>query len=261
MEPGRAHRRLRLSPTRIRTLAAAAAVLIIAAFGTLYVRSFRVAAPADDSIALTDPVPAPPDQPSVADASADPSPVDAADADRIAARAIEVATRQWTDQRAYEPNLDEAASLLVEGRLLIRVLARSDAEAHAGLSALQNGLDQNSRAWAIAGRIDPQNSRQWSRPLDQGPVMAYDEQADTMIQVPRRVLVEVWSAHVQAEPTAIASLVHVLDELGWTVRLEASPEPVNLTPDSLQDALWWTSAPSTWSVSGTVPIVIDALRR
>lgn len=260
MEVPRRRRDVRWTPATGRRLALAAAVLLIAGFVGLYLRSQPNTPNVLPPVAADTPeAPVPPvliaEGPGV-DPPAMESP------DPIAPERLLVAAEGfWEADRTLEPDLQRAVQLLGEGRLTIRVLARSEQAAREGLDAMQAGIPSRSTTWALAGRFDESLCQQWERIASQQPVWALDQQTNAMIEVPRPALIEVWSADVQLDAPALASLVHALSELGWRVHLEESREPLEVEPTSLSAALWWEQPPSTWRSTGCVPIVIDALVR
>ncbi|GAB4384435.1 MAG: hypothetical protein Kow0022_07000 [Phycisphaerales bacterium] len=259
MDVPRRRRGLRWTGAAVQRLAAAAAVLIIVGFSALYLRtpspSPGAAGSADQGMAELRPG----DEPAWADAGGGMPEAEVTPPEPE--RVLAVAEQAWKADRTQEPDVARAAGLLADGRLVIRVLAPSDEQARRGLAAMRAGIEHQSTAWQLAGRLSPTLASRWDAPSASPTVLAYDGQAEAMIEVPRPRLLEVWSARVEVDPTAIASLVRALERVGWTVWLEESPEPIPLEPDALESAIWWDQSPSTWKVSSSVPIVIDAIRR
>lgn len=260
MDPPHRHLRVRWTGMGVQRLAAAAAVLIIAGFTAVYVRTQMSArgSPGSTNQGVVEPGPGtglvianPAENQVESITPAAPEP----------ARVLAVAEEVWKADRTEEPDLARATGLLAEGRLVVRVLATSNEQARNGLDAMQTGIETQSTAWAMAGRLSDDAAVRWDTPSSQPTVMAYDGQSETMIEVPRPNLLEVWSAQLEVDPTAIASLVHALARVGWTVHLEESSEPIAMEPDSLESAIWWNQSPSTWKARGSVPIVIDAIQR
>ncbi|MCL4221123.1 MAG: hypothetical protein KJZ65_07110 [Phycisphaerales bacterium] len=248
------------SPATGRRAALAAAVLLITGFTAAYVRSQMHKPSTHPPVAVDAPETIVPPM-LVAEGSGTELPM-ASTEDPVASEELLVAAEGfWEADRALEPDLPRAVQLLGEGRLAIRVLARSEHAARAGLDAMHAGLASRSTAWTLAGRLDASLCRRWERIASQQPVWAFDRQTDDLIEVPRPMLVEVWSAELQLDATALASLVHALSKLNWRVHLEEMSRPVDIEPTSLESALWWDQPPSTWRPTGSVPIVIDALVR
>lgn len=250
------HRRLPLSAGRVRSLVAAAALVLTAALSLSFLRSGN-----------STPQPAP--GPTVADANPTPgdstTPFETSDpavelaAAAIEERTIELAHANWAQADRTEPTLAEAVELLAENRLVIRALAPSSATATAGRDALAARLDATSAAWHLDGPASAALASRFKRPATEA-VYAMDDESGTMLEIPSPRLFAVWNARVDQTESAIASLVHNLRDLGLLVRLEASPDAVEFEP-ALDDALWWNRAPSTWQPVGAAPIVIDALDR
>lgn len=260
MEVPRRRRDVRCSPATGRRLALAAAVLLIAGFVGIYVRSQANKPGVHPPVAVDAPDVSNPPILIAEGSSVEPPAMESVDP--IAPERLLVAAEGfWEADRTLEPDLQRAVQLLGEGRLAIRVLARSEQAAREGLDAMQAGITSRSTAWTLAGRFDESLCQRWERIASQQPVWALDQQTDAMIEVPRPALIEVWSADVQLDAPALASLVHALSELGWRVHLEESREPLEVEPTSLSSALWWEQPPSTWRSTGRVPIVIDALVR
>ena len=249
--------RLQISSTRVRTLAAAAAVLIIAALSFSFLKSGPVKPktnPGPDIAAAPDGI-----APDALDPSGKAPAPELAQAEREL-RSVELAQTHWTQTRNAEPTLAEAAALLSSGRLVIRTLAPSRDIARAGVDALKTGLDAQSTAWEIVSPSARAIAARFDQPEDTAPIMAMDEQTGLRLEIPRARLIDVWTARVEPDASAIASLVHSLRELGFTVRLEALPEPVELD-DPLENALWWDQSPATWQPIESAPIVIETLDR
>lgn len=260
MEVPRRRRDVRWSPATGRRFALAAAVVLIAGFTTAYVRSQLRKPSVHPPVAVDAPEAIVP--PILVAESPSPELPISVPEDPIAPEHLLVAAEGfWEADRALEPDLRRAVQLLGEGRLSIRVLARSEQAAREGLDAMQAGLASRSTAWTLAGRLDASLCRRWERIASQQPVWAFDQQTDALIQVPRPALVEVRSAELQLDATALASLMHALSDLNWRVHLEEMSRPVDIEPASLESALWWDQPPSTWRPTGSVPIVIDALVR
>lgn len=257
MEAPRRHRRTQWSSAAVRRVAAAAAVLIIVGFTAAYIRSQNPTRPTPPPLAANDQRPQPDQRltqgPGVPDLVAPDSAPPA-----LADRALALATEQWQQDRPAEPDLNQAAQLLAQGRLVVRVLATSDQQARDGLEIMRQGVDARSTAWALAERIDRTDATRWETP-DRPVAYAMDDQTNTALAVPQPELIEAWAASIEPQPQAVASMLHTLTQLGWTVHLEESPEPIALEPASL-DALWWTQPPSTWTPRAAAPIVIEALR-
>ncbi|KAA0214040.1 MAG: hypothetical protein DYG94_02770 [Leptolyngbya sp. PLA3] len=260
MEIPRRRRDVRWSPAAGRRLALAAAVLLIAGFTAAYVHS-QVGTPRlRPPVAVDTPDTAHP--PVIVAEGPDVDAPAMESADPIAPEQLLVAAEGfWEADRALEPDLKRAVQLLSEGRLAIRVLARSEQAAREGLETMRAGIASRSKTWALAGRVNDELCRRWERDASLQPVWAVDQQADTIIEVPIPTLLEVWSADLQLDATALASLTHALSELGWRVHLEEMSRPIDMEPGSLESALWWSEPNSTWHPSGSVPVVIDALVR
>lgn len=126
---------------------------------------------------------------------------------------------------------------------------------------MRAGIASRSKTWALAGRVDDELCRRWERDASRQIVWALDQHTNAMIEVPRPMLVEVWSAELQLDATALASLTHALSGLNWRVHLEEMSRPIDIEPTSLESALWWNEPIATWRSSGSAPIVIDALVR
>jgi len=256
MDPPHRHRRLPLSAGRVRSLVAAAALVVTAVLSLSFLRTNS-----------STPSPAP--GPAIADAdpaiSDTATPVESTDsaielaAAAIEERTVELAHANWALTDRAEPTLAEAVELLAEHRLVIRALAPSGATAIAGREALAGEMDATSNAWRVVGPAPLAIASRFERPAAEA-VYAMDDESGTMLEIPSPRLFAVWSARVDQSESAIASLVHSLRDLGLLVRLEASPEAVEFEP-SLEDALWWDRAPSTWQPVGAAPVVIDALDR
>ncbi len=249
--------RLKLSSAGVRSLAAAAAVVIIAALSFSYLRSGSGKPPAAPGPGIA----AAPD-PATSDPSTDPA-IDAAPVlaeAEVELRRVELAQSHWTQVEASEPTLTEAAELLSRGQLVIRTLAPGREIAQAGLAALEAGLDSDSTAWHIVGPSTRTIAARFDHPTTTGPLMAMDDQSGLTLEIPRARLLDVWTARVEPNAAAIASLMHGLKELGFKVRLEALPEPIELD-EPLENALWWDQPPATWSPIESAPIVIDTLDR
>ncbi len=249
--------RMRISSAGVRSLAAAAAVLIIAALSFSYLRS----GPAKPPVAPGPGIAAAPD-PTNNDPSTDPV-IDAAPVlaeAEVELRRVELAQSHWGEGEASEPTLAEAAGLLSRGRLMIRTLAPAREIARTGLDALEAGLDSHSTAWHIVGPTPQALAARFDHPTAVGPLMAMDDQTGLTLEIPRARLLAVWTARVEPSAAAIASLMHGLEELGFKVRLEALSEPIELD-DPLEDALWWDRPPATWTPIESAPIIIDTLDR
>lgn len=257
MDLPRHRRRLQWSSVAARRVAAAAAVLIIAGFTAAYIRSQSPSRPAPTPIASNNQDLPPSErlalEPLVPDDAAPDSTPPA-----LADRALALATDQWRQDRPAEPDLNRAAQLLAEGRLVIRVLATSDETAREGLVVMQQGVDARSTAWALADRLNRAHAARWESP-DRPVTFAMDEQTNARVAVPQPALIDAWCVRIEPDPQAVASMMHTLSQFHWNVHLEEAPEPIAIEPSSL-DALWWTQPPSTWKPLATAPIVIEALR-
>jgi hypothetical protein len=249
--------RLQLSSAGVRTLAAAAAVVIIAALSFSYLRSGSGKPPETPGPGI-----AAAPGPTTTDPSTNPAietaPVFAQA--EVELRRVELAQSHWTEAETTEPTLTEAAGLLSRGQLVIRTLAPGREIARDSLAALEAGLDSDSTAWHIVGPSTRTVAARFDHPTTTGPLMAMDDQSGLTLEIPRARLLDVWTARVEPNAAAIASLMHGLEELGFKVRLEALPEPIELD-DPLEDALWWDRSPSTWAPIESAPIVIDTLDR
>jgi hypothetical protein len=123
---------------------------------------------------------------------------------------------------------------------------------------LAAGHEPDPPNWALVGPA-PALAARFHRPAGD-PVYALDEPTGLTIQIPQPRLDAVWTARLDHDPAALASIVHSLESLGLIVRLEPAPEPIEPAP-SLEDALWFDRPPSTWQPAGLAPVVVEALHR
>lgn len=249
MDPQSRPLRFPVSARSARALAIAASLGVVAvlAFTFLESNTPNPHSPPVPAIAHADETPAP-------IAAADPSDSSALADGAVEQRTLERAQTDWARTDSSEPTLDEAVALLADQRLVIRALAPRTEVARAGGDA----LDAESTAWKLLGPA-PALAARFDRPATQA-VFALDEPTGRTVEIPRPRLDAVWTARLDQDPAAIASLVHSLESLGLIVRLEAADEPIEPDP-TLDDALWWDRAPSTWQPFGMAPVVIDRLDR
>lgn len=256
MDPPHRHRRPPLSAGRVRSLAAAAALVLTAVLSVAFWRSNRPTPQPSPGPIATHVNPAAGEVTPPAETT-DPTIELAAAA--IEERTIERAHANWAHADRTEPTLAQAVALLADNRLVVRCLAPSTATALAGRDAITGGLDTSSTAWRLLGPAPTSIASRFERPAAEA-VYAFDEPTGRTVEVPQPRLDGVWTARLDQDPAAIASLVHNLESLGLIVRLEAADAPVESAP-SLEDSLWFDRPPSTWQPFGEVPVVVERFER
>lgn len=183
-----------------------------------------------------------------------------------------------------------ALELAREGKLVIRVVARSPSQAEdqiAALSELGSRRDiarqWNLRADTPSGVVDAlrtpetvigQSLPRWHRPETQGPALASSSEpatpsyptspiqsdgqprADLLLPSPTRQVLLADLAQTTSVLDALRGLLS--DRLGDVEFLEAADAlPVGETAPDSDRVLWWTQPASGWAPRSRVPVVID----
>ncbi|HHN78067.1 MAG TPA: hypothetical protein ENK11_05255 [Phycisphaerales bacterium] len=152
------------------------------------------------------------------------------------------------------PSLAEAVGLLREGRLALVARGGSSASIRPGLEAMAT----HAGSWAVSPGLPDAALARFDLPEPGRLVFASGGRAPAGELVhPVR---SVWTARLDATPTAIASLRTALERLGLEVELRglSAPNPVEPAPDA-GDVLWWDRPPSAWRRPAAAALIVETL--
>lgn len=177
-----------------------------------------------------------------------------------------------------EIHLQRALSLAHEGRLVVRVLARTPAAAQTEVAALSSRRE-SGRIWTLNREAPVEIIAAVTRPAvapTPRPEVTQPILADSQWQVPMRPMIridpslptyegpqhreKVCLASVSPSIGALQSLQTVLTERLGAVSFAELPSsaPSAATPAVTADSvLWWTQAPAQWSAWIDVPVVVE----
>lgn len=177
-----------------------------------------------------------------------------------------------------EDHLQRALSLAREGRLVVRVIARTSAIAQTEVAALSSRRE-SGRIWTLNREAPAEIIAAVARPPASPtprPEATQPALADSQWQVPMRPLLridpslptydgpqnreKVCLASVSPSIGALQSLQTVLTERLGAVSFAELPSsaPTAATPAVTADSvLWWTQAPAQWSAWIDVPVIVE----
>ncbi len=152
------------------------------------------------------------------------------------------------------PSLAEAAGLLREGRLALIARGGASVSIRPGLEAMAGHTGSWSVSPGVPGaalaRIDlPEPGRLVFASGGHGP-------AGEMVNPVRTV----WTARLDATPTALASLLDALGGLGLDVELRrlSATNPIE-PPADAGDVLWWDRPPPSWRRPAAAALIVETL--
>ncbi len=152
------------------------------------------------------------------------------------------------------PSLAEAVGLLREGRLALVARGGASASIRPALEAMAI----HAGSWTVSPGVPDAALARIDLPEPGRLVFASGSHAPAGELVhPVR---SVWTARLDATPTAIASLLGALEELGLDVELRrlSAPNPIEPAPDA-GDVLWWDRPPSAWHRPAAAAVVVETL--